>query len=504
MNRKKVAKASAIIGLLSQVIVTVITFFSRKIFLKYLGVELLGLISTLTQILGALALSELGIQTVVIYRLFKPVVDKNENEINQIISFFRNVYKVIAAIIMAGGFVLTPFLRFFLKDVQIDNSSLILVWGLLVLSSSASYILSYNRAIFFADQKEYMIKIIDLFCTIFFTSLKIAIVIYTRNLFLFVAAGLFSNVISNLIIIVLRKKYYPNIAKCRPNSAIRKSIFGDVKNVFSGKIAGYVFNSTDSIVVSSLIGTSLVGCMGNYTTITIALKGIISSIASPIQNIIGNYLAEKKKNSIETIFLNYSFIIYLLTLGLFLPTGLLIDDFVSLFYGNQFKLSSGFVICLILSEYSSLMQIPAGALVDASGLYKEEKKFLLISAIINLSVSVIGALTIGLIGVLIGTIIGNLFNWFMRALYAYKKVIESKEWNKYLFNNIVFLFFFGILFLTFKIVFNKLFLNITIAHFIIKGLLIEIIVVALSFLLFHSRPEFDFLLSFFNLRKNHK
>ena len=61
-------------------------FFSRRIFLDYLGAEFIGLTGTLGNILGYLNLAEFGITASVGFFLFKPLQTGNHKEVQDILS----------------------------------------------------------------------------------------------------------------------------------------------------------------------------------------------------------------------------------------------------------------------------------------------------------------------------------------------------------------------------------------------------------------------------------
>ena len=62
------------------------TFFSRKIFLDYLGADFVGLTGTLQNILGLLNLAELGVGAAVSFALYQPIAHGQREEINRIVS----------------------------------------------------------------------------------------------------------------------------------------------------------------------------------------------------------------------------------------------------------------------------------------------------------------------------------------------------------------------------------------------------------------------------------
>ena len=74
----------------------VLGFYSRKIFLNYLGTEVLGLNTTATNILELLNIAELGIGAAVGFSLYKPLLDNDHSKICDIVSLQGHFYRRIA------------------------------------------------------------------------------------------------------------------------------------------------------------------------------------------------------------------------------------------------------------------------------------------------------------------------------------------------------------------------------------------------------------------------
>ncbi|MFD4850943.1 hypothetical protein ACFWML_09010, partial [Bacillus mycoides] len=108
-------------GIGSQVIITLLSFASRTIFITYLGVEYLGVNGLFTNILGMLSLAEAGIGSAIIYNLYKPVAENNQDRINMLMNFYRKAYMAIALIVLLLGLLLLPFLGYIAKDAKVDN-----------------------------------------------------------------------------------------------------------------------------------------------------------------------------------------------------------------------------------------------------------------------------------------------------------------------------------------------------------------------------------------------
>ena len=63
------------ITILTQVIITLLGFLSRKVFIDSLGTEYLGVNGLLTNVLSMLSLIEGGIGTSIVYNLYKPLAE---------------------------------------------------------------------------------------------------------------------------------------------------------------------------------------------------------------------------------------------------------------------------------------------------------------------------------------------------------------------------------------------------------------------------------------------
>ena len=87
----------------------VLQFFSRKVFLDYLGAEILGLNTTATNLLQFLNLAELGIGSAIACTLYKPLLEKDTVAINEIVSLQGWLYRRIAWIVIVGSLVLMAF-----------------------------------------------------------------------------------------------------------------------------------------------------------------------------------------------------------------------------------------------------------------------------------------------------------------------------------------------------------------------------------------------------------
>ena len=69
------ALKNTIYNVASMLITALATFIVRTAFIKYLVEEILGVNATIVDTVTLLTMSEMGIQTAIIYKMYKPILD---------------------------------------------------------------------------------------------------------------------------------------------------------------------------------------------------------------------------------------------------------------------------------------------------------------------------------------------------------------------------------------------------------------------------------------------
>ena len=425
MKRSEIAFRNSSISFISQISSLLITLITRKFFLQYLGVELLGLNSTFASILNTLSLAELGFETAIIYNLYKPLADKDYNKISIIISVFKRVYYVVAGFVVIASIICLPLLGNIINGVEI--SSIIYVYFLLQAGNSVvSYLLAYKRTLIYADQKEYITQLYDLICNFAFSILRIISIIWLKSFTIYLIMQICQTALSNLLIHYRCNKLYPDLKATQFDKDVFNEIFNNVKHIVGSKISMFINTSTDNLVISILIGTVEVGYFTNYTTITTSLKRVVLSVLRPISPIIGGMLSDKTVDNErrESVLRTYSHIGFIFALVILVPTAVLLSDFIASVFGKQFVLSSTIVLLIILDLYIHLVHRATCDYINGAGLFKYDKYIEFIGAFINITISILLAPRLGIVGVLIGTALSGIFFWIGRTWVVYRYCLD--------------------------------------------------------------------------------
>ena len=235
--RTKKSAINMITSLVSQVIIILLGFISRRVLIDSIGVEYLGINGLMNNILTILSLAESGIGVAMVYALYKPLADKDIPKIRALMNFYKNTYRALAGLTALIGLSILPFLDFFMKDNTVENSAIIYL--MFLFSSVCSYLWSYKISMNNADQNKYLSTIFNTVTQILVLLIKVIILYVTKNYILFLSIDIGSTLIKNIIFSRMIDKRYPYLkdkSKVKLDDETRKSLYINIKSLFLGKI----------------------------------------------------------------------------------------------------------------------------------------------------------------------------------------------------------------------------------------------------------------------------
>ena len=88
-SRVKNTVRNSVVGIFSYLLTSVLTFVSRAVFIQHLGEQYLGISGLYSNVLAVLALSDLGVNTVMVYSLYRPIAEHDTQRISVLIRYFK-------------------------------------------------------------------------------------------------------------------------------------------------------------------------------------------------------------------------------------------------------------------------------------------------------------------------------------------------------------------------------------------------------------------------------
>lgn len=399
--------------LISQGATVLLRFVSRTIFIYVLGVEYLGINGLFSEILQMLSLADLGFGTAMVFSMYKPLAEKDEYKLAQLVQLYKKIYTVIATVITIIGIGIVPFLKY-LVNLDQDIPYLTVYYLLYLANTVVSYLVVYKTCILNADQKNYLVSKYNTIFSLLSTIACAVFLVITKNFLIYLIVQVIFTYANNFYVSHVAQKLYPYISnKVEQLSKIEeKKIFDNVKSVFIYKVANTLVGSTDNTLISILIGTVTVGYYSNYTMIVNNIQMVINIIFSSVTASIGNLVVEKKAEKNYSVYKSMQFISYILSCISITGVYIMINDLIKVWLGEKYILDSIVVIAIVINMYFSVVLMPIWSYREATGMYMQTKYVMVATAAVNVVVSIILGKWIGLAGILFATSIARISTYF--------------------------------------------------------------------------------------------
>lgn len=434
-NRVNKIYLNGTIAILSHLIQVIMGFVVRRMFITSLGTEFLGYDAVFTNILQILNLADLGIGVAVTSFLYKPLAEEDNHRIFALMLLFRRAYRIIGIIVFFVGICILGFLDEIIPDAGISIWDLRLLFLINLISCSATYFLAYKRILLNADQKTYITDACDTAVFIIVSLAQMTVLSTVPNYFYFLLLNAIKNIVSNIIINIKSDYFYGNINKHVKVEDIiyyRPLLGKYIKDIFISRVGAMVYYATDHVIISAIKGSLLAGLLSNYTLITNVLLSSVNQLLFSVQSTFGNYInvnqnMEEQKKMTDCYFCVH-FIIGCFVMNCF---ALMVQPFVGLVFGKQLLLSSSTVLWLSINLLLSvLLQLPSQVFIIYK-LFRHDRLIIIISTILNISISVWLVKLIGIDGALIGTFVTSLIYLFSRFNIIARHVYHV-EFSNYL------------------------------------------------------------------------
>lgn len=425
--RAKATIKNSLWGFIQQVVICILSLVSRRVMLDSIGIDGVGLNGLLVNVLALLSLAEMGVGSVIIYHMYAPLAQGDKKEICRLMHFYKGIYRFIAAVITAIGLLMIPFLPYIVKGVHYSQGYITAVFLLFLAQTVSSYFFSYKRSLLSADQKQYVITIIDLIFRVLTVIGGIVVLILTRELIYYLIFLIVVGILNNLAVSFRVNQLYPYIRNATDalSPERRKSIFRNVRDLFIGKLSWTITSSTDNILISALVGTIQVGMYSNYTIIINTLTNVMNQLSAAMSGSIGNLLATESKEYIDTVLHRLLFAMFFISAFCSACLICLINPFVALMFGENLVLGLDIVSVCVLNFFLMTMRIPVWNMLSASGLFQKDKYISIIGSTINLVVSFVLGMRIGMLGILIGTTSTYLIQYILKIILFYKSFLAK-------------------------------------------------------------------------------
>ena len=406
LERTKNAARNIVFDGTLEMVNMIFPFVIRSVMLHYLGTEYLGLNGLFKSLLTFLNLAELGVGSAMVFSMYKPIAEDDTSAVCALLRLYRTLYRIIGLAVAAVGLLLIPVLPKLIKgDLPADMNLYVLYLMNLGNTVVTYWLFAYKGSLLQAHQRRDIISKVSLAVRLTEYSLKILILVFTRNYYLYLAVQLLCQIIVNLLTAVWAAKMYPQYV---PAGKLPKEktldIFRRVRDLFTSKLSATVFDSADTLVISSFMGLAVLAVYQNYYFIITALRMILVVILNACMAGVGNKMVMESKEAnyrdLERISLLFSWILGVSTSMLLC----VYQPFMNVWMGEENLLAIGLVFCFAVYYYSMGANKLINMFKDAAGIWRIDRWRPMTAALVNLGLNLATVRWLGLYGVLLSSV----------------------------------------------------------------------------------------------------
>lgn len=411
-------------------------FYSRKVFLDCLGAEVLGVNTTLGNILSFLNLTELGIGIAMATSLYKPIQAQEQNTINEILTVQGILYRRIALLLCILSIPILIAMPWFFPSTECGLPYIYLAYIVFLGGSLAGYLWNYRQVLIGADQKNY--KLMPWIHAVRYTKifLQIFFLLFTPfGVWAWILMELFGNILSVFIINWVLHKEYPWLRYVKmPTKELLKKyhiLIIKTKQIFIHKIGLFVLEQTAPLIIYALVSLTMVTYYGNYMVMIGYTTTLMNVIFEGMGASIGNLVAENNKHhTLEVfweLFTSRFWVSSLACFGLYL----LMSPFITIWIGEKYVLGDLTLILMLVTMFLRLTRSVTDSFNHAYQLFGDVWAPV-VEGVINLGCSFWLGSIWGLNGILAGVSLSLLATGlFWKPYYLFSRGLQTSTFFYY-------------------------------------------------------------------------
>lgn len=489
-------------GLISRLISVALNFIARTIFIYSLPQDFLGINGLFTSIFAFLNLSELGLGSAIIYALYKPLAEKDDRKIWQLMRFYRRAYVLVGCMVAVLGVALLPALPYLAKGstTLVDMNAIYLFF--LFETITSYWFWAYKSSVLTADQKEYVAVIIRNKVDVAKVAVRIIFLLCLKDdpaltFYVYVFIGILFTIVSNWLIGKKVDKLYPVLQQDTGESLPaeeRKAIFKNVFGMSLNRISAVVNNALDTVLVSAFLGLTDNGILSNYDLLISIISSLLWSIVTALIPAVGEINIREDAKKKEFLFRCIGLVLFWIYGFCGISLWMLLNPFIGgIWLNGAYLLPEWSVAVLYLNFVTGGCLAVFGIFLDATGQFAHRGVVAFISALTNavLSVLILVFTDLGIGGVVLATVCARM----LVVVPCYVRIVAKYVFNKK--SSLFYVFYYGTLVITLVTglavyVMMLPFETYSLLNFVIKAATCLGFINGSWFLIFRKTPEFAY------------
>lgn len=432
-SRTEYSILNILAGVGGYIISVILSMVSRMVFTRCLPPAYLGISGLFSNILAMLSLAELGVGGAIVYALYKPLAENDEEKIASLVAVFGKVYRTVGLVIGGAGLCLLPFLSLIIGEGPEIRENLHIIYLIYLFNTASSYFFTYRSTLLVAAQKNYLVTGINYLVLCIQAVVQAILLVTTKNYMAYLLTQVLFTLLYNICVSKIAGVQFPYIKNktTKPLEKAEKTrIYKDTRDLTLYKVSGVLVNGTDNIIITLLDGLVTTGLASNYTLLVNTLNALLGQVFDGITSSLGNHnvteSAEKRYEMYRFLNMVNFWLFGWGAIGVYFCT----SDIVALVFGNQYVLGNAISAIMAANFFAYGVTYVIRTYKQTMGLFKYGRFLQLVTAAINVILSVALGRVWGLFGILLATLIARMCThlWY-NPYVVFKYGFQKKAWE---------------------------------------------------------------------------
>ncbi|MBD8500084.1 polysaccharide biosynthesis C-terminal domain-containing protein [Paenibacillus arenosi] len=407
--RSKLALYNLSASLALQFITALVGIILPRFIIEAYGSSMNGMIASITQVMRYLSIVEAGLGAACIAALYLPLANNDTNQVSTVLSAARMLYNrtgKLFAIFAVVAVLVYPFLVYAQVPVFTAGAMVLIMAGG---GLSEYYLIGKYRVLLIADQKSYIISLIQsagvvinaVVCILLITFGVAALTMQAAATFIFASRAVF-------IKWYITRKYKQINYRASPDMESLKQR----KDVFIHQLNGLVVFGLPPIINTIFCNLQEVSVYSVYSMVFVAVNMFVASFTSGVMASFGQLLAKGDVTVLRHSFKSFEYVFGVVLTWVYACTALLLIPFIQVYTSgirDADYIRPDLAMLFVAVGVVSNLRTPHHMIVQAAGHFRETRIPSIIEAAISVIASLLFVRWFGASGVLLGMLCAHLY-----------------------------------------------------------------------------------------------
>lgn len=417
MTRTRRATLGVLTNHASAVVMAVAGFVLVPIVLSYVGREDYGLWATIGQLLGYLALFDLGVGSAVVRRAAQLRESDDRDVVNRMVSTAVAMYSVLGGAFLASGIAIAVVLPRWSVITAERSSVAVVIFALMISYTAVSFPLRVATSTLIGYQRMATVNLLNLAGSILTILIAVGLLKFGAGLLALPIGSVVAGMAAAITGLIILRVVIPGLrVRWRYVSAVEaRELFRWSWQLFLNNIAVVVIYQTDNLVIAAGAGLEAVTIYTLTSRLPLYAMPLIFALSDSCLPAAVELWEQGNRERLRAVYQRVLQVTSAAAFGIAAMAWIFNDSFMRLWVGEQNNGGSLLTVTFAFILITRVLNHAASIVIIGTGRLRGVVFMSLAEAVLNLVLSLWLVKAYGIVGVAVGTVAASFLtsNWFV-------------------------------------------------------------------------------------------